>query len=66
MVQRERGGKVKHSVVAHEIRHVADYLLEDSGIKFGPKCCVETAAMAQEYVTREVYRLLGKWREKLV
>lgn len=54
-----------HGIIAHECRHAVDVILSYREIKWGPKKCHETAALAQENITRLVYGTLLKWRAKI-
>lgn len=56
---------LSHGFIAHECRHAADAILSYREIKWGPGKCSETAALAQENITRVVYQTLLRWRAKI-
>lgn len=56
---------IDHGLIAHELRHAVDSIFEYREIRYGTGECEETAALAQEYLTRIVYSKLKQFKTKI-
>lgn len=54
-----------HNLIAHEVRHAVDRMMEFNNQRFGNGKCIETPAMVQGYLADLVYKDLKRWKAKI-